>query len=466
MPLRRPAILVFLVLGLLAPAFGEPLAGTPLPLTVRVLDNGLTVAVVENHTVPLVTIEAAVRNGSMNEPPRWNGLSHLWEHMFFKGNARIPDQEAYLRRARELGMIWNGTTGTERVNYFFTLPAANLRPGLQFMSDALRSPRFEAAEFEREKEVVLGEFDRNEALPAYHLHRALRRSLWGDLANRKDPLGSREAIRAATTADMAEMQRLYYVPENTLLVVAGDVQPTRAVALAREVFGSWPRSGAAPAEGVEFPALTCSKAVRVEQPVQTVVLSLNWVGPDTAGDLPGTLAADVFLFLVGQRDSALQKSLVDGGLAESVDMGYQTQRRGGQISLTMVTDPARARPALRAALAQVARAADRDFYTPAQLVNARTLLAVQDLYSREVAHDFAHTISFWWAVADLDYYRQYLPRLNQVSEADLQRFAQRYLVGRPVILAVMAGAEGLASGGLTQEVLEQELRQAGLEVCP
>src|SRR5262252_537759 len=89
--------------------------------------NGLTVIVVENHAVPLVTIEIAAKNGSMTEPPEYNGLSHLYEHMFFKANKALPSQEAYLARARELGMSWNGTTNTERVNYFFTTTAPHLK---------------------------------------------------------------------------------------------------------------------------------------------------------------------------------------------------------------------------------------------------------------------------------------------------------------------------------------------------
>src|SRR5688572_11319183 len=86
----------------------------------HVTANGLEVLVVENHALPLLTIEIAVRNGSFTEPPEYNGLSHLYEHMFFKANKVLPNQEAWLARSRELGLVWNGTTETERVNYFLT----------------------------------------------------------------------------------------------------------------------------------------------------------------------------------------------------------------------------------------------------------------------------------------------------------------------------------------------------------
>jgi zinc protease len=86
----------------------------------KTLSNGLDVIVVNNPAVPLVTIELDVKNGSYTEPPEYDGLSHLYEHMFFKANSKIPNQERYMERLRELGATFNGTTSEERVNYFIT----------------------------------------------------------------------------------------------------------------------------------------------------------------------------------------------------------------------------------------------------------------------------------------------------------------------------------------------------------
>ena len=72
-------------------------------ITTRFLENGLEVIVIENHSVPLVTVELDVKNGAYTESPEYDGLSHLYEHMFFKANAKIPSQEAYMERIRELG---------------------------------------------------------------------------------------------------------------------------------------------------------------------------------------------------------------------------------------------------------------------------------------------------------------------------------------------------------------------------
>jgi zinc protease len=451
-----------------AEAPGQSLLGAPLPLTVRTLANGLTVAVVENRGVPLVTIEVAARNGSITQPPEWSGLSHLWEHMFFKANATLPDQEAFLRRVRELGIVFNGTTGVERVNYYFTLGSDRLSQGLQFMSDALRTPRFDPEEFAREKEVVLGEYDRNEANPQFHLWKAKARRLWGELLSRKDPLGDRQAIQNATLEQMQEMKRLYYVPNNCILVVAGDVRPEQALQLVEKVFGDWER---APdpfrlRPPVAFPPLAGSSVVLVEQPVQNVTLSFSWIGPDTTSDVPATIAADVYSYLLNQPDSRLHKALVDAGLVDQLGFGYQTQRQAGEISLNLTTSAERAPAAFRAALAEMDRLDDPGYFTADQLKNAQTLLAVGDLYGREVASDLASTLTFWWASADLDYYLQYIPRILATTPQDLQRFARVYVAGRPLVAGVMASPQAIRQAGWTAETFAAELRRAGLEVLP
>src|SRR5437660_7393583 len=86
----------------------------------RILANGLEVIVLEDHSVPLITIEAAVRNGSFTEPPELNGLSHLFEHMFFKASPERAAKADYLKNIDQLGIVYNGETHEERVDHYLT----------------------------------------------------------------------------------------------------------------------------------------------------------------------------------------------------------------------------------------------------------------------------------------------------------------------------------------------------------
>jgi zinc protease len=99
-------------------------AQTKLPdnMYVKHLGNGLEVLVLEDHSVPLATVDITCKNGSFTEPPPYNGLSHLYEHMFFNGKRSYESQSEFLSRLAELGITHNATTEYEKVEYYFTLP--------------------------------------------------------------------------------------------------------------------------------------------------------------------------------------------------------------------------------------------------------------------------------------------------------------------------------------------------------
>src|ERR1700748_1028025 len=142
------------------------------------LDNGLEVVAIENRKVPLATIEIAVKNGAYTEGPEYSGLSHLFEHMFFKANKDYPTQELLLKRTQELGAIWNGTTNTEKVNYFFTFDRDSLEAGLKFINAAIRFPVYRTEDMQKERPVVDGEFQRAESNPNWQLWYNVQKHLW------------------------------------------------------------------------------------------------------------------------------------------------------------------------------------------------------------------------------------------------------------------------------------------------
>ncbi|HEU4431942.1 MAG TPA: pitrilysin family protein [Pyrinomonadaceae bacterium] len=423
-----------------------PLAPAPrLPeakLISQLLPNGLEVIILEDHSIPLVTIELAVKNGSYTEPPELNGLSHLYEHMFFKQNRAIANAEDYLRTIGQMGIAYNGTTREEVVDYYFTTTSPNLRTAMQFMKDATRYPLFDEREFAREKEVVIGEIDRNESNPFFYLNKEMNNRLFFKYQSRKNPLGSRETVGAATTDMMRLIQQRYYVPNNSALVLTGDVNPAEVFKMAQEFYGDWPKREKDPFVEfplVEHPPLPKSEGLVITQPVQTVFISIGWHGPSIGKDNPATYAADVFSFILRQPNSRFQRNLVDTGLVTAVDLSYYTQRNVGPIALIAQTTPDKARAAIKAMYEEVAHFNDKDYYTDEQLESAKALLEADDLYSREKLSDYTHTLSFWWASTGLEYFRGYLPRLRATSRADISRYITTYIQGKPHIsLALMS----------------------------
>ena len=117
----------------------------------KLLPNGLEIIVVENHGVPIATLEIDVRNGAFTQSPEYAGLAHMYEHMFFKANKDLPEPDMFTDRAAELGAVFNGSTREEVVNYYLTLPADSLEGGLRFLASALRNPLFREDELKRER---------------------------------------------------------------------------------------------------------------------------------------------------------------------------------------------------------------------------------------------------------------------------------------------------------------------------
>jgi len=425
----------------------------------RILANGLEVIVLEDHSIPLITIEMAVKNGSYTEPPELNGLSHLYEHMFFKTNRAIANQEDYVRTIGHLGIAYNASTREEVVNYFFTTTTSNLRTALQFMRDSVRYPLFDQREFEREREVVIGEIDRNESNPFYYLNKEMNDRLFYKYPSRKEPLGNRQTVSTATPAMMRLIQSRYYVPNNSALVVTGDVNAEDIFKMAQEFYGDWPRREKDPFVEfplVEHPPLPKSEGIVITQPVQNVIINLGWQGPSIGKDDASTYAADVFSFILTQPNSRFQRALVDSGLTTGVGIGYYTQRNVGPISIIAQTTPDKAHAAIQAIYNEVAHFNDKDYFTDEQLESAKALLEADDLYSREKLSEYAHTLSFWWASTGLEYFRGYLGRLRATSRPDISRYVTTYIQGKPHIGLVLLSDEAQEKVKIQAEELTGE----------
>lgn len=421
----------------------------------RVLSNGLEVIVLPDHSVPLVTVELAVRNGSYTEPPELNGLSHLYEHMFFKANRATQNREDYLQTIDQLGIVYNGQAQEELVTYYFTTTTPNLGVALRFMRDAARYPLFDERQFEQEREVVLGELDRHESNPYSFISSEMNDRLFYKYPSRKRPGGTRSTVASATTDMMRLIQQRYYVPNNSAVVVTGDADPEVVFKQVQELFGDWERAEDPFVKFpmVEHPPLAKSEAAIIRQPVQNVILSVGWHGPSIGKDDAATYAADVFSFILRQADSRFQRTLVDSGLVTVVNIGYYTQRNVGPINIIAQTTPDKARAAAKAIFAEVARFNDPTYYTDDQLESAKGLLEADDLYSREKLNDYAQTLSFWWASTGSDYFRGYHANLRRTSRADITRYVNTYIAGKPHIGLALISEEALKQSGLTTEDL-------------
>lgn len=463
--------------------------GIVVPFVNKTLANGFEIIVLPDASVPLVTVEMAVRNGSFTEPLEFNGLSHLYEHMFFKPhqaqllfNCEVALQNKnsdylasqnctetfklrtqfkdirnilYLNDQDSLN-IKNGTTREEVVNYYFITTTETAETAMRFINDAIRYPNFDKDELKEEIQTVIGEIDRNESNPFYFLNKELNEKLFYEYPTRKNPLGTRQTVSSATVEKLRLIQSRYYVPNNAALVVTGDVDPQDIFTKAEAIFGSWEKRKVDPfveLPMVEHPPLKESKGYFLEQPVQNVLLQIGWHGPSIGVDDEGTYAADVFSYILSQPNSKFQKRMVDSGLTASTGIGYYTQRNVGPIAITMVTTPEKSKAALKAVYEEVVKFDDADYFTDEELESAKTLLESRDLYDREKLTEYAHTLSFWWSSTGIEYFRGYHKNLRAVSRKEISDYVSRYIQDKPHVGIAMLSGEAKNASKLTEKDL-------------
>jgi zinc protease len=405
----------------------------------RVLANGLEIIVVPSQGVPLATIELVVKNGAFTQPPEFAGLAHLFEHMFFKANDTYPQPDEFMDRAADLGALFNASAREELVNYYLTVVSDSVEGGMRFLNAALRGAQFRDDELAREKQVVLGEYDRAESSPFFRLDEAIGKQLWGSFWSRKNTIGDRDVIMNVTSQQMKTIRDIYYVPNNAAVIVSGDVQADAMFALAERVFGDWPR-GADPFQRAPIPAvppLRENLGIIVEEDVNAVTVQIQWHGPSASKDEAATFAADVYSDVLNQPTSRFQEKLVESGLWQGIIVNYYTLNHVGPITISGQTSPERLREALVALHAELRATLEPGYFREDELEAIKAHRAVTTAFGQERASENSHTIGFWWSVVGLEYHLRYVDEMARQTPADLQRYARSFIIGKPHITGVM-----------------------------
>jgi zinc protease len=400
------------------------------------LANGLTIIAVESHQVPLVTLVMAVKGGACTESPEFNGLSHLHEHVFVNNLATVPEK-AFEEFGRPY-MVITGATSFESVTYSFTIHKSDVEAGMFWMSYAFKHPTLRRNILERERKVVLAEYDRNESEPFYCLGKVVDEKLWYVYPSAKDLLGNRSLIASATLEKLRKIQETYYIPNNCALIVAGDIVPEEIFRLAESTFGDWKR-GEDPFLKYPFqhPPLKANQSVLVIKPVSTLTFLIEFQGPSVFREPEATYPADVSLYLLNNPSSRFQKNLVDSGLFSFCSISYYTQNHTGPILIIAQTTPKKFRDAKDALLREVNSLAKPGYFTDDEISNVKRQLEIGEIWEREKASNFALTIGFWWCSSSLDYYLDYVDNIRRVDRTQLVEYFNTYLVNKPSVRGVL-----------------------------
>ena len=410
--------------------------------------NNLDIILFHEPKVPLVTIVLVSKAGAMTETKDINGLTHLWEHMFFKGNAKLPNQEAFTRRIRQLGIVFNGDTSSEMVRYYFTLPAEFLAEGLEFMSDAIISPLLEQNELERERKVVLDEYDRAASKPNFDFYNVTRHLMYGAEEFRRNALGDRVLIEKATKEQLLRIKDEVFVPDNSAILISGAFDPSKVPALVDRFFSRWKKpENWKPVVIPEIDPKTfkSSEFIMTRPLVQNAQVFINYRGPTTRDQKTDTYTADVLTTILSSRSGEFYKQIVDSGVALDASLSYHTQSRSGELVLFALAEPAklttvRERLKNEILLWQSPKTFAR-YFSEQKLSDAKKKIKIQYELELNKPSETIKNLAFWWAVGGLNYYENYLTGISHVTLKNISDFVGKYFAGQTSFSSALLSIE-------------------------
>ncbi len=300
----------------------------PLEIETYSLENGLRVVLNRDDSVPVVAIAVYYDVGSRNERKGRTGFAHLFEHMMFQGSENVKKAE-HFQFIMKAGGTMNGTTSSERTNYFETLPANQLPLGLWLESDRMRSLAVTQENLDNQREAVKEEKRlRYDNQPYGQIFDLISEMIYTNFANAHSTIGSMEDLDDASVDDIREFFRVYYAPNNAVLTVSGAFDPETAKDLIETFFGDIPSQQLPPPVDVDEPDEVAAKYREWEDKLAPFPAFLvGWKIPQRRS--PEFNA----LYLAGKvlydgESSRLYQKLVKGDESVIQLFGFTDERRG------------------------------------------------------------------------------------------------------------------------------------------
>ena len=402
------------------------------------LDNGLRILVQTTHTAPVASFWIWYRVGTRNEHQGITGISHWVEHMLFKGTERWSTGAADQRISREGGLL-NGLTWYDFTTFYETLPVEKLGLALDIESDRIKHAQFAKADVESERTVVISERQGSENSPLFLLSEEVTSAAYRVHPYGHETIGHRCDLEAITREDLQRHRDTYYIPNNAIVAVAGDVSAEEVADEIEGAFSSVPAAPDPPAVRSVEPPQRGERRVVVEGAGETHYCDIAYHIPAaTHPDFHPLTVLNAILsggsgFLVGRghitnHTSRLYQALVeeekavdvDGSLTPTIDPGLY------RLSATLWPDVA---PEVAEARieCEIARLRDEQV-SNSEMDKARRQARALFAYSSESISNQAFWLGFSSIFADYAWFSTYLGCIEAVTAADIQRVAQTYLV--------------------------------------
>ena len=412
----------------------------------RVLDNGMTVFVKEDHRLPIATVVTSYRVGSVHETEGATGLAHFLEHMMFKGTQKLKKGEIDAITF-EAGGANNAYTTNDYTAYWFTVHSETFDRFLEIEADRMRNCLLDRKEWEQELQAVIEELNRSLDSPWGQLWHEIEPAVFKTSSYHHPVIGFRKDLDNMKYEDMVQFYKDHYGPNNATMVVYGDVKKNETFNRIQELFGGYEKvKEAVPPKMPPEPAATQEARLNIETDKSLHRLGLAWrsdkVGSDT--DIRLDVLSQI---LTTGKDSRLYKRLIDGaGSCTDVSAINDSRKYDGvyfvAAELREKRDPAEVEKTILEELERL----KGELVPDQELQKAKNIIAANFVFAKERGYSLADDIAKFEAFGVPDYLRDYLGRVASVTADDLRQTASKLFTGENRTAAVAR-----AKGGRTPE---------------
>lgn len=414
------------------------------------LENGMPV-ILKRVPNKVVTLDVWVNTGSANEDESLSGVSHFLEHMLFKGTRRYGVGELD-KTITNVGGVWNAGTSKDFTHYYVTAAAPFFLTALDAISDMIQDAQIDPDEFAKEKHVILEEYRRKEDNPWGLMFDELYESAYEHGPYRRSVIGTFESISALTRAQMFDYYERYYAPANMVLIITGDVDPQEALGKVREAFSAFTRPFQPLSLSESRTLFSAGGLRRLRKDVNETYLAFAWPGPSIERQTE-VFALDLAATILGEgRSSRLFRILKEEKrIVNAISAGFPAHRYDSLFYVGATLDAGK-RDETIGEVTRVLRGLAADPPKPAELAKAKRIISNQFCFSTETNTGQSGTIGFYYTLTgSTTFLDEYIPRLMEVSAADVQDAAAKYLTSEPNAVAIEPSEDPSAVASARQE---------------
>lgn len=392
------------------------------------LSNGLQVVILEDHRASVVTLQVWYKVGARNERPGITGLSHLLEHLMFRGTPKYG-QGVFSRLVQSKGGAHNAFTSDDHTVYFENVAAPHLDLLLELEADRMTNITLDDSSFAAERKIVMEERRMRTAdEPAADLYEQVNAAAYTAHPYGWPVVGWMSDLEKMTLADVKAYRQIFYAPNNAILVIAGDVTPSTVLEKIKATFGRIPAGKPTPHVTSEEPPQRGERRVTLKRPASLPLFVAAYHVPNLKNEDSFPLAL-LSIVLAGGRSSRLQTSLVEQkALVLGADADYDRSSQDPPLfTLSMRLAPGKKLPDAEKALYEEVERIKNQRVNQKELDRAKNLVESSFVYGQDSLFYRAMQLGEYATLGDWQLIHKFIPGIRAVSAADIQRVAKTYL---------------------------------------